>query len=200
AGRLLLRRQRAVCPAPPRPVQPAPRGRRRNGARGRCADRRHAADLPAGGHLSAAVPWLLAGVAAPGIRTLRRLLLRPLRLCLSDPADHRAGRGNPHLHAALLRPCLRAHAPAPPPFLALHRSSIARAQTAPGVRPHGPGAVPHRARVARHLLRRTLMRSPKLSIVIPAYNEAGRLPASLERIVAYLETRDQDYEVIVVDD
>jgi len=44
------------------------------------------------------------------------------------------------------------------------------------------------------------MSSPKLSIVIPAYNEAGRLPASLERIVAYLETRDQDDEVIVVDD
>ena len=44
------------------------------------------------------------------------------------------------------------------------------------------------------------MSSPKLSIVIPAYNEAGRLPASLERIVAYLETRGQEYEVIVVDD
>ena len=44
------------------------------------------------------------------------------------------------------------------------------------------------------------MSSPKLSIVIPAYNEAARLPASLERIIAYLETRGPEYEVLVVDD
>jgi dolichyl-phosphate beta-glucosyltransferase len=44
------------------------------------------------------------------------------------------------------------------------------------------------------------MNSPKLSIVIPAYNEAGRLPATLERIIAYFETRSADYELLVVDD
>jgi dolichyl-phosphate beta-glucosyltransferase len=44
------------------------------------------------------------------------------------------------------------------------------------------------------------MNSPKLSIVIPAYNEAGRLPASLERIIGYLDSRSVDYELLVVDD
>jgi dolichyl-phosphate beta-glucosyltransferase len=40
-----------------------------------------------------------------------------------------------------------------------------------------------------------------LSIVIPAYNEANRLPATLERVLAWLETARPDCrEVIVVDD
>jgi dolichyl-phosphate beta-glucosyltransferase len=39
-----------------------------------------------------------------------------------------------------------------------------------------------------------------LSIVIPAYNEALRLPATLERAREYLETTGERYEVIVVDD
>lgn len=39
-----------------------------------------------------------------------------------------------------------------------------------------------------------------LSIVVPAYNEASRLPATLERIAEYLSTRDFSYELIVVDD
>lgn len=39
-----------------------------------------------------------------------------------------------------------------------------------------------------------------LSLVIPAYNEALRLPSFLERTDAYLKTRDLPYEVIVVDD
>ena len=41
---------------------------------------------------------------------------------------------------------------------------------------------------------------PVLSLVIPAYNEADRLPPSLERIRANLDSGDEDYEVIVVDD
>lgn len=40
----------------------------------------------------------------------------------------------------------------------------------------------------------------ELSIVIPAYNEAERLPATLKTMAAYLATRGQSYEVIVVDD
>jgi dolichyl-phosphate beta-glucosyltransferase len=44
------------------------------------------------------------------------------------------------------------------------------------------------------------MTSPKLSIVIPAYNEAERLPPSLRRIITYLETRQVDAELLVVDD
>lgn len=39
-----------------------------------------------------------------------------------------------------------------------------------------------------------------LSIVIPAYNEANRLPASLEAVLAYAEGRFPWSEVIVVDD
>lgn len=40
----------------------------------------------------------------------------------------------------------------------------------------------------------------KLSIVIPAYNEARRLPATLASITEYLELADLSAEVIVVDD
>ncbi len=41
---------------------------------------------------------------------------------------------------------------------------------------------------------------PEISIVIPAYNEARRLPRSLERIQKYLRERRLDAEVLVVDD
>ena len=41
---------------------------------------------------------------------------------------------------------------------------------------------------------------PGLSIVIPAYNEALRLPASLEHLRAYVAARPAPTEVIVVDD
>lgn len=39
-----------------------------------------------------------------------------------------------------------------------------------------------------------------LSVVIPAYNEEARLPATLRRILAYLDGRALRYEVLVVDD
>jgi dolichyl-phosphate beta-glucosyltransferase len=42
--------------------------------------------------------------------------------------------------------------------------------------------------------------TPRWSIVIPAYNEAHRLPAFLDTVVAYFDGRDEPYEVIVVDD
>ena len=42
--------------------------------------------------------------------------------------------------------------------------------------------------------------NPKLSIVIPAYNEAARLGKSLRSIVAYLNERRAESELIVVDD
>ena len=46
------------------------------------------------------------------------------------------------------------------------------------------------------------MNSPTLdlSIVIPAYNEEGRLPKTLDRIFAYLQDRPCRAEIIVVDD
>jgi glycosyltransferase involved in cell wall biosynthesis len=42
--------------------------------------------------------------------------------------------------------------------------------------------------------------SPELSIVIPAFNEELRLPATLELIAAYLKNSHRDAEVLVVDD
>jgi glycosyltransferase involved in cell wall biosynthesis len=43
--------------------------------------------------------------------------------------------------------------------------------------------------------------APSLSIVIPAYNESQRLPATLRRIVEWIRAGNRDYtEVIVVDD
>jgi len=42
--------------------------------------------------------------------------------------------------------------------------------------------------------------TPRWSVIIPAFNEAHRLPAFLEKVVAYFEGRDEPYEVIVVDD
>jgi dolichyl-phosphate beta-glucosyltransferase len=41
---------------------------------------------------------------------------------------------------------------------------------------------------------------PSLSVVIPALNEAGRLPRTLARILSFLEARSEAYEIVVVDD
>jgi len=41
---------------------------------------------------------------------------------------------------------------------------------------------------------------PHLSVVIPAYNEAKRIAASVQRILDYLRGRDYDWEFLVVDD
>lgn len=40
----------------------------------------------------------------------------------------------------------------------------------------------------------------KLSVVVPAFNEARRILPSLERIFSYLEKQAYDHEVVVVDD
>ena len=42
--------------------------------------------------------------------------------------------------------------------------------------------------------------APTLSIVVPAYNEARRLPPFLQRTVTYLDQRRLSYEILVVDD
>ncbi len=44
------------------------------------------------------------------------------------------------------------------------------------------------------------MPSPKISIVIPAYNEAARIGDSLQKIISYLNERSDECELIVVDD
>lgn len=42
--------------------------------------------------------------------------------------------------------------------------------------------------------------APQLSIIIPSFNEELRLPATLEKIAAYIRATHPDTEVIVVDD
>jgi dolichyl-phosphate beta-glucosyltransferase len=44
------------------------------------------------------------------------------------------------------------------------------------------------------------MLKPKLSVIIPAYNEEKRLPRTLDDVVAYLRQRQYSWEIIVVDD
>jgi len=41
---------------------------------------------------------------------------------------------------------------------------------------------------------------PDLSVVIPAFNEAARLPRTLERVTAFLREGSRSYEVLVADD
>jgi dolichyl-phosphate beta-glucosyltransferase len=41
---------------------------------------------------------------------------------------------------------------------------------------------------------------PELSVVIPAFNEQGRLPRTLDRVRAFLDTQGRPYEILVVDD
>ena len=40
----------------------------------------------------------------------------------------------------------------------------------------------------------------KLSIIVPFYNEAERLPKSIGQILEYLENQSHDWELILVDD
>ncbi len=42
--------------------------------------------------------------------------------------------------------------------------------------------------------------APRLSVVIPAYNEEARLGRTLESVRAYLDGREEAYEVVVADD
>ena len=41
---------------------------------------------------------------------------------------------------------------------------------------------------------------PRLSVVIPCYNEEARLPSTLEQVERYLDARGGTYELILVDD
>jgi len=43
-------------------------------------------------------------------------------------------------------------------------------------------------------------RRPHVSLVLPAYNEEARLPASLERVIAFLAQQPFDAEVVIADD
>src|SRR5262249_46555325 len=52
----------------------------------------------------------------------------------------------------------------------------------------------------KNTVSRGLMTEPCWSVVIPAFNEATRLPRYLDDVVSYLRTRGEPWEVIVVDD
>ena len=41
---------------------------------------------------------------------------------------------------------------------------------------------------------------PHLSVIIPAFNEAGRIVSTLNRVAAYLQARTYTWEILVVDD
>ena len=41
---------------------------------------------------------------------------------------------------------------------------------------------------------------PELSVVIPAYKEAARLPPSVEKVLEYLRASGRSHELLVVDD
>lgn len=42
--------------------------------------------------------------------------------------------------------------------------------------------------------------APYLSLIIPAYNEAQRLPLFLRQVITYLDRQSRSYEILVVDD
>ena len=39
-----------------------------------------------------------------------------------------------------------------------------------------------------------------LSVIIPAYNEEGRIGSTLDQIVSYLQSRNLNFELLVIDD
>lgn len=45
-----------------------------------------------------------------------------------------------------------------------------------------------------------IMPAPRVTVVVPAYNEASRLPATVRSLCDYLDRLDPAFEVIVVDD
>ena len=44
------------------------------------------------------------------------------------------------------------------------------------------------------------MRGPDLAVVVPAFNEAARIAPTLERVLAFLEQREEPFEIVVADD
>lgn len=43
------------------------------------------------------------------------------------------------------------------------------------------------------------MKTPFLSLIVPAYNEEGRLPNTLEQLAGFVDAQDYAVEVLVVE-
>jgi cellulose synthase/poly-beta-1,6-N-acetylglucosamine synthase-like glycosyltransferase len=74
------------------------------------------------------------------------------------------------------------------------------AKTEHGVSLSAKSSVAYRSAVRDVLIDQRAGDAPDLTIVIPAYNEAHRLPASLRRLREYVDNRSMHIEVVVVDD
>lgn len=85
-------------------------------------------------------------------------------------------------------------------LVSLIRSPHYWAKTEHGVSLGPASSLPYRLAARRALSQTTAVDGINLSIVIPAYNEALRLPASLRRLKSYLDGKPPGAEVIVVDD
>jgi cellulose synthase/poly-beta-1,6-N-acetylglucosamine synthase-like glycosyltransferase len=81
-------------------------------------------------------------------------------------------------------------------FVSLLRHPYYWAKTEHGVSLSARSSVTYRSAIQTVLMNRRPADAPELTIVIPAYNEAHRLPASLERLKAYVEGRTTRIEII----
>jgi cellulose synthase/poly-beta-1,6-N-acetylglucosamine synthase-like glycosyltransferase len=85
-------------------------------------------------------------------------------------------------------------------LISLLRNPHYWAKTEHGVSLGAKSSVAYRSAACDVLIDRRTGDAPYLTIVIPAYNEAQRLPASLERLHKYVVGRAERIEVVVVDD
>ena len=85
-------------------------------------------------------------------------------------------------------------------LISLVRNPHYWAKTEHGVSLGAKSSVAYRSAVRDVLIDRRAEDAPYLTIVIPAYNEACRLPASLQRLREYVENLSTRIEVVVVDD
>src|SRR5262249_47101475 len=77
------------------------------------------------------------------------------------------------------------------------RAALRRPRSGAGRRPAGPRAARERPRGAKVT---DGAGGPALSVGIPAYNEAKRLPRTLDRVTASLRAQEPSFEILVVDD
>ncbi len=81
-------------------------------------------------------------------------------------------------------------------------SGVPSPSIAPDNTPESPDAAPHPGTPPRARITAQPSRVVKcyLSILVPAYNEEARLPATLDTIANYLQKREFSHELVVIDD